>query len=75
MARVARPGAKAGLAAQPRGPTLAPQEPLLAENVRLQQELARVQARLTHAEAVIEIQQKGAQLLGTLPLPTTPGAP
>jgi hypothetical protein len=24
---------------------------------------------------VIEIQKKGAQLLGTLPLPTTPGEP
>ena len=68
-------GAKAGLAAQPRGPKLAPQEPLLVENVRLQHELARVQARLTQAEAVIEIQKKVAQLLGTLPLPTTPGEP
>jgi hypothetical protein len=37
--------------------------------------LARVQARLTHAEAVIEIQKKVAQLLGTLPLPTTLGEP
>jgi transposase len=66
-------GAKAGLAAQLRGPKSTPESPLLAENVRLQQELARVQARLTHAEAVIEIQKKVAQLLGALPFPTTPG--
>ena len=66
-------GAKAGLAAQLRGPKSTPESPLLAENVRLQQELARVQARLTHAEAVIEIQKKVAQLLGALPLPATLG--
>ena len=68
-------GAKAGLAAQLRGPQSAPEAPLLAENVRLQQELARIQARLTPAQAVIEIQKKVAQLLGTLPLPTTLGEP
>lgn len=68
-------GAKAGLAAQLRGPKSTPASPLLAENVRLQQELARVQARLTQAEAVIEIQKKVAQLLGALPLPTTLGEP
>jgi hypothetical protein len=68
-------GAKAGLAAQPRGPKPAPEQPLLAENARLQHELARVQARLTQAEAVIEIQKKVAQLLGTLLLPMPPGEP
>jgi len=68
-------GAKAGLAAQLRGPKSTPESPLLAENVRLQHELARVQARLTHAEAVIEIQKKVAQLLGALALPTTLGEP
>ena len=65
-------GALALLTPQARGPKPAPTEPLLAENTRLQQELARVEARLAQAEAVIDIQKKVAQLLGTLPLPPTP---
>jgi transposase-like protein len=73
--RLRNQGALAGLAPQARGPKPAPQDPLVAENARLQGELARVQARLTQAEAVIEIQKKVAQLLGSLPLATTPVAP
>lgn len=73
--RVRDQGALAGFAPQARGPKPAPQDPLVAENARLQGELARVQARLTQAEAVIDIQKKVAQLLGSLPLPATPVAP
>jgi len=68
-------GALARLAPQARGPKPVPQDPLVAEHARLQQELARAQARLTQAEAVIDIQKKVAQLLGALPLATTPAAP
>jgi len=68
-------GALAGLAPQARGPKPPPQDPLVAENARLQGDLARVQARRTQAEAVIDIQKKGAQLLGSLPLSATPVAP
>jgi len=68
-------GALAGLAPQARGPKPPPHDPLVAENARLQGDLARAQARLTQAEAVIDIQKKVAQLLGALPLATTPAAP
>jgi len=68
-------GALAGLAPQARGPKPPPHDPLVAENARLQGDLARVQARLTQAEAVIDIQKKVAQLLGSLPLSATPVAP
>lgn len=73
--RMRNQGALAGLAPQARGPKPLPQDPLVAENARLQGELARVQARLTQAEAVIDIQKKVAQLLGSLPLSATPVAP
>ena len=68
-------GALTLLTPQARGPKPAASNLLVAENVRLQHELARVQARLIQAEAVIEIQKKVAQLLGTLPLSATPDAP
>jgi transposase len=58
-------GALTALTPQPRGPKPEPPNPLADEVARLQQENARLQARLATAEAVIEIQKKVAQLLGT----------
>jgi transposase-like protein len=58
-------GALTALSPQPRGPKREPPNPLADEVARLQQENARLQARLATAEAVIEIQKKVAQLLGT----------
>ena len=61
-------GALQGLSPQRRGPKPAPRNPLSEENERLQQENARLQARLQRAEAIIDVQKKLSQLLGT-PLP------
>ncbi len=61
-------GALAALAPQPRGPKPEPVKELADELARLQQENARLHRRLATAEAVIDIQKKVAQLLGT-PLP------
>lgn len=61
-------GALAALTPQPRGPKPESLNPLADELARLQQENARLHRRLATAEAVIDIQKKVAQLLGT-PLP------
>ena len=63
-----RRGELAGLAPRARGPQSKPVDPRdkkLAEQAR---EIARLQARLERAEGLIELQTKGAQLLGN-PLP------
>lgn len=61
-------GALAALAPQPRGPKPEPVQALADQLARLQQENARLLVRLATAEALIDIQKKVAQLLGT-PLP------
>ena len=55
------------LSPQPRGRKVAPQAAAAAELVVLRQENQRLQARLQQAEAIIEVQKKGSQLLGQAP--------
>ena len=64
-------GLLGALAPQRRGPKVAPRDPLQEELEQLRKENARLQARLTRAEAIIDVQKKVAQLLGTS-LPTQP---
>ncbi len=65
-------GLLGALAPQRRGPKPAPRDPVLDELEQLRKENARLQARLTRAEAIIEVQKKVAQLLGTaLPSPSS----
>jgi len=59
------------LAPKAPGPAPQPPNPLAAEVARRQRETTRLQAALTKAETIIEIQKKGATLLG---LPSTPEA-
>ncbi len=54
-----------------RGPKAAPRDPLQEELEQLRKENARLQTRLTRAEAIIDVQKKVAQLLGSS-LPTPP---
>jgi transposase len=62
------------LAPQRRGPKAAPRDPLQEEFAQLRKENARLQARLTRAEAIIDVQKKVAQLLGSsLPSPPSDG--
>ena len=58
-------------APQRRGPKAAARDPLQEELEQLRKENARLQARLTRAEAIIDVQKKVAQLLGSS-LPTLP---
>lgn len=62
----------AALEPRPPGPKVPPCNPLADAVARLTRENARLQAQLANAELVIEIQKKGATLLGlatsTLPL-------
>ncbi len=60
-------GLLGALAPQRRGPKPAPRDPVQDELAQLRKENARLQARLTRAEAIIEVQKKGSQLLGTSP--------
>jgi transposase-like protein len=60
-------GLLGALAPQRRGPKAAPRDPLQEELEQLRKENARLQTRLTRAEAIIEVQKKVAQLLGTAP--------
>jgi transposase-like protein len=65
-------GLLGALAPQRRGPKPAPRDPVQDELEQLRQENARLQARLTRAEAIIEVQKKVSQLLGTsLPSPSS----
>ena len=48
-----------------RGPTPAPENPLAAELARANRENAKLRRRLEQAEAIIAVQKKVAQLLGT----------
>lgn len=58
-------GSLTALSPQPRGPKPEPRHPLAEENLRLQQEHARLQIQLAKAQAIIDVQKKVAQLLGT----------
>ncbi len=60
-------GLLGALAPQRRGPKPAPRDPVQDELAQLRKENARLQARLTRAEAIIEVQKKVSQLLGTSP--------
>jgi hypothetical protein len=62
-------GAISGLNPAKRGPKTAEPNSLAADLTRLQQDNARLTLRLTRAEAVIDIQEKVAALLG---IPMTP---
>ena len=63
-------GLLGALAPQRRGPKAAPRDPLQEELEQLRKENARLQTRLTRAEAIIDVQKKVAQLLGSsLPSP------
>jgi hypothetical protein len=57
-----------------RGPKAAERNPLSAEVTALQRDNARLALRLTRAEAIIDIQQKVAALLG-IPLAPSDGEP
>jgi len=67
-------GAFSALAPARRGPKTAKANPLTAELALLQRENARLSRRLTRAEAIIELQKKVAELLGT-PLASSDGEP
>ena len=64
-------GLRGARAPQRRGPKAAPRDPLQEELEHLRKEHARLQARLTRAEAIIDVQNKVAQRLGSA-LPTPP---
>ena len=64
-------GLLGALAPRRRGPKAAPRDPLQEELEQLRTENARLQTRLTRAEAIIDVQKKVAQLLGTA-LPSPP---
>jgi hypothetical protein len=65
-------GLLGALAPQRRGPKPALRDPLQEELEQLRKENARLQARLTRAEAIIDVQKKVAQLLGSsLPTPSS----
>ncbi len=64
-------GRLGSVAPQRRGRKPAPRDPLQDELDQLRKENARLQARLTQAEAIIDVQKKVSQLLGTT-LPSPP---
>ena len=57
-----------GLTPKRRGPTQKAQNPLAAKVAALEREVTRQRARAERAEALVELQRKVAELLGT-PLP------
>jgi transposase-like protein len=58
-------GELAGLTPKKRGPTPKPKNPLAAKVAALEREVARQTARAERAEALVELQKKVAELLGT----------
>jgi len=58
-------GALAGLAPQKRGPAPKPPNPLAAKVAALERAVRREKARADRAEALVELQKKVAELLGT----------
>ncbi len=67
-------GALGALTPARRGPKPAEPNPLAAEVARLQRDNARLTLRLKHAEAVMDVQKKVAELLG-IPLAPSDGEP
>ena len=65
-------GELAGLTPKKRGPAPKPQNPLGAKVAALEREVARYKVRAERAEALVELQKKVAELLGT-PRPQTSG--
>jgi len=63
-------GELGGLAPKKRGPAPKAKNPLTAKVAALEREVTRQQARAERAEALVELQKKVAELLGT-PLPRT----
>jgi transposase-like protein len=62
-------GSLGGLAPMKRGPKLSEPNPLVAELAKIQKENARLKLRLERAEAIIDLQKKVSDLLGSK-LPT-----
>ena len=65
-------GELAGLAPKKRGPAPQPQNPLAAKVAALERAVSREKARADRAEALVALQKKVAELLGT-PLPQNGG--
>ncbi len=63
-----------GLPPKRRGPAPKTQNPLAAKLAALEREVTRQKARAERAEALVELQKKVAELLGT-PLPQNGGKP
>lgn len=58
-------GELAGLTPKKRGPTPKPQNPLAAKVAALEREVTRYKVRAERAEALVDLQKKVAELLGT----------
>lgn len=58
-------GALAGLTPKPRGPAPKPKNPLAGKVAALERAVSREKARADRAEALVELQKKVAELLGT----------
>lgn len=58
-------GELAGLTPKKRGPTPKPQNPLAAKVAALEREATRYKVRAERAEALVDLQKKVAELLGT----------
>ena len=67
-------GELAGLSPKKRGPAPKLQNPLAAKVAALERAVSREKARADRAEALVELQKKVAELLGT-PLPQDGGKP
>jgi transposase-like protein len=67
-------GELAGLTPKQRGPAPKPKNPLAAKVAALERAVSREKARADRAEALVALQKKVAELLGT-PLPQTNGKP
>jgi len=65
-------GELAGLTPKKRGPAPKPKNPLAAKVAALERAVSREKARADRAEALVELQKKVAELLGTVP-PQTGG--
>ena len=67
-------GELAGLTPKKRGPAPKPKNPLVSKVAALERAVSRLTARAERAEALVELQKKVAELLGT-PLAPTNGKP
>jgi len=67
-------GELAGLTPKKRGPAPKPPNPLAVKVAALERAVTRLTARAERAEALVELQKKVAELLGT-PLPRNGGKP